>query len=146
MSKFIGPPWLVSADVFPSARSLTSAARSLSRLLECLDPLANLRGGRGIQLEFEQPPVGVARHSRLAEGVRGLGERGELRLAEEAVCLSELELAEMPERCNVLRPQAHVLGPGGDRLVDLAVLLEGVRELAPRDRAERALLNLFLGG
>ena len=52
----------------------------------------------------------------------------------------------MPEGCDVLRPQAHVLGPGGDRLVDLAVLLEGVRELAPRDRAEWALLNLFLGG
>jgi len=40
---------------------------------------------------------------------------------------AELELAEMPEGCDVLRPQAHVLGPGGDRLVDLAVLLEGVR-------------------
>src|SRR6185295_15991029 len=77
MSKFIGPPWLVSAGVFPSARSLTSAARSLSRLLEGLDPLANLRSGRGIQLEFEQSLVGVDRHSRLAKGVRGLGEREE---------------------------------------------------------------------
>mgnify|MGYP003694337131 CR=1 FL=1 len=52
----------------------------------------------------------------------------------------------MPEGRDVLRSQARVLGPGGDRLIDAAVLLERVCELACARRALNGRsLNLLSG-
>ena len=79
--------------------------------------------------------VGGRGSERGADACVLLREGRELSLAEVAVGLSELELAQMPEGRDVLGLQLRVLGPRSDRLIDAALLLErGCEVLAAKSR------------
>src|SRR5207248_1092081 len=74
----------------------------------------------------------------------GLRERCELRLLEVDVRLVQLEVAEMPQGAHVLRPEASVLEPRGNRLAGAPLCLEHLGEVAAGRRVEWPVLHRLL--
>src|SRR5207253_11225706 len=90
------------------------------------------------------PEFPVGRRERRARTGGLLLKGGLLRLRQERVRLAELELGQVPERTEILRPQLRVLGPGGDRLVDPTLVLERSGEILASSGVERVLHHLGL--
>src|SRR5262249_62292674 len=105
----------------------------------CLGPVLRDRGrgdSAGLGWRRRAERTGPERLAELARGraelIAGgrlrLLERGELSGLEGGVRLAQLEVAEVAERDDVLRPQLAVLAPACDRLVGAALVLGPLRQ------------------